>query len=68
MVVTQVDALTKRNGEEYLDFVARARAHPLGREVKGADVLDRTDMAGPNHVQITSVGSFRWCIRASTVR
>lgn len=43
-VVSGVDALTRRDGEEYLDFVARAREHPIGRVVKGADVLDNLDI------------------------
>lgn len=43
-VVSGVDAVTRRDGEVYLEFVARARAHPLGREVKRADVLENLDI------------------------
>jgi len=43
-VVSAVDALTRRTGEEYLDFVTRAGAHPIGRVVKRADLFDNLDL------------------------
>mgnify|MGYP001496486468 CR=1 FL=1 len=43
-VVGIVDALTKREGEEYFAFARRAAATPLGREVKRADLLDNMDL------------------------
>lgn len=48
-VVSAVDALTKRKGEEYEDYVRRAAAHPLAAPVKLADLqdnLDRTRLDG----------------------
>ena len=36
-------ALTRRDGESYEDFVARAATDPLARAVKRADVLDNSD-------------------------
>lgn len=39
-VVEAVDAMTKRNGEDYADFVRRAVADPLARPVKRADLKD----------------------------
>lgn len=39
-VLQAVDALTRREGEEYFDFVRRAIADPLARPVKRADLLD----------------------------
>lgn len=36
-VVTAVDAVTRREGETYMDFVRRAAKHELGRLVKLAD-------------------------------
>lgn len=48
-VVTAVDALTHRRNEDYFDTVRRARADPLGRSVKLADLcdnIDRTRRAG----------------------
>ncbi len=36
-VVDVVDAVTRRKGETYMDFVRRAARHPLGRVVKLAD-------------------------------
>lgn len=42
-VVDAVVALTKREGETYDDFVARAGAHPIARKVKLADLADNAD-------------------------
>lgn len=39
-IVDAVDAMTKRAGEDYLDFCRRAVANPLARPVKRADLLD----------------------------
>lgn len=44
-VVDAVEALTKREGEPYVDFVERAKANPVAREVKLADVSDNLDPA-----------------------
>lgn len=43
-VVRGVDAMTYRPGEEYLAFVRRAAADPLGRVVKEADVRHNLDL------------------------
>ena len=43
-VVNAVDALTRRKGEEYFEFVRRAVAHPIARPVKIADLRDNLDM------------------------
>lgn len=39
-VVDAVDAMTKREGEDYFDFVRRSIADPLARPVKRADLTD----------------------------
>lgn len=41
-----VDALTKRKaeGESYMEFVERAAANPIAREVKIADIEDNMDL------------------------
>jgi (p)ppGpp synthase/HD superfamily hydrolase len=44
-VVAAVDAMTRRDGEEYFGFVRRAVAHPIARPVKIADLRDNMDMA-----------------------
>lgn len=38
--IVAVDSVTKRNGENYLDFVLRAKANPIGRCVKIEDIED----------------------------
>lgn len=43
-VVRAVGALTKREGEDYLDFVRRAAADPIARVVKRADLLDNLNL------------------------
>lgn len=44
-VVAAVDALTRRDGEDYFEFVRRAVAHPIARPVKIADLRDNMDLA-----------------------
>jgi (p)ppGpp synthase/HD superfamily hydrolase len=39
-VVEAVDAMSKRDGEEYFDFVRRSIQNPLARPVKRADLTD----------------------------
>jgi (p)ppGpp synthase/HD superfamily hydrolase len=43
-VVEAVDCLTRREGEPYDDFVARAAANPIARRVKLADLEDNMDV------------------------
>ena len=43
-VIHAVDALTHREGEEYMAYVARAAANPLARLVKLADLEDNMDI------------------------
>jgi len=51
-VLDAVDAVTKRDGEGYEEFVARAAHHPVGRAVKLADLLDNSDLSRlPNPTQ-----------------
>ena len=42
-VVDAVDRLTRREGEDYFDYVARAAEHPLARRVKIADLEDNME-------------------------
>lgn len=43
-VVDGILSVTKRNGESYEDFVARAKQNPLGRVVKLHDLEDNLDI------------------------
>ena len=49
-VVRAVDALTRRDGEDYDAFVDRAAAHPVARRVKIADLEDNMDVRRTGHV------------------
>jgi (p)ppGpp synthase/HD superfamily hydrolase len=44
-VVEAVDALSKRDGEEYFQFVRRSISNPLARSVKRADLTDNLAQA-----------------------
>jgi (p)ppGpp synthase/HD superfamily hydrolase len=44
-VIQAVDALTKREGEEYMAYVSRAGANVVARSVKLADLADNMDAA-----------------------
>jgi len=48
-VIAAVDALTRRPGETYEDFVLRAAANDLGRSVKLADLFDNCDLSRIPH-------------------
>ena len=41
-VIAALDSVTKRKGEDYDDFVRRAAANPIGRNVKLADLAERS--------------------------
>jgi (p)ppGpp synthase/HD superfamily hydrolase len=44
-VLEALDAVTRREGESYEDFVRRAAKNPIGRTVKRADLLDNLDLS-----------------------
>ena len=44
-VITALDAVTRREGEDYKAFIARAAADPIGRRVKLADLQDNSDIS-----------------------
>jgi len=51
-VVDAVDALTRREDETYMEFVARAKKHPIARNVKIADIFENLDLSRiPNPTQ-----------------
>lgn len=44
-VIAGLEAVTRRPGEAYEDFVGRAARHPIGRRVKRADLADNSDFS-----------------------
>ena len=44
-IIAGIDAVTRREGETYMEFVERAAAHPLGAQIKRADLLDNLDLS-----------------------
>jgi len=72
-VVEAVAAVTKRPEDEgdtlegYLAFVRRAAAHPIGRQVKLADLADNCDLsriAHPSEQDLARVEKYRQAIAA----
>jgi hypothetical protein len=49
-IVTAIDCLTKREGEDYEAFVRRSASNPLARRVKLADLEDNMDLRRMNAV------------------
>lgn len=43
-VIAGVEAMTKREGEDYMAFVARCKADPVARQVKLADLADNMNL------------------------
>lgn len=56
-VVTALDALTRRDGEPYEAFVARAAADPVARAVKLADIADNLD---PDRLAVLAPDEAAW--------
>jgi (p)ppGpp synthase/HD superfamily hydrolase len=44
-VIEAVEALTKRDEEDYEAFIRRAGSHPIARKVKLADLRDNSDLS-----------------------
>ena len=44
-ILRSLDYLTRRDGEEYVEFIRRAKRNPLARKVKIADIEDNLDLA-----------------------
>jgi (p)ppGpp synthase/HD superfamily hydrolase len=44
-ILRSLDYLTKRDGEEYDQFIKRVKRNPLARKVKIADIEDNLDLA-----------------------
>lgn len=44
-ILAALDSVTKREGESYDEFVRRAAANPIGRQVKLADLADNMDLS-----------------------
>lgn len=49
-VVDALDALTRREGETYADYVERLSPNPIARQVKIADLEDNMDVRRMSHV------------------
>lgn len=61
-VLAALDAVTKREGEDYGAFVARALENPVGRAVKRADILDNLDLsriASPTSRDMARIEKYR---------
>lgn len=44
-IIDGLDAVTKRDGERYDQFIERSRLNAIGREVKIADLQDNSDLS-----------------------
>lgn len=44
-ILEAVLSVTKREGEDYIDFVRRAKRNPIGRAVKIADIRNNMDLS-----------------------
>jgi (p)ppGpp synthase/HD superfamily hydrolase len=64
-VIAAVEALTRRDGEDYFDFCRRAGADPIARLVKLADIEDNMDLSritnptSADHARLERYGSAR---------
>lgn len=63
-IVAAVDSVTRRSGEAYFEFAARAAADPLGRVVKLADVEDHL---APGHEAVIPASLIKRYRKALTI-
>ena len=54
-----VDAVTRREGEDYMDYVRRAGRHPIGRLVKISDLIDNSNLGRLKTVTVQDVARQR---------
>lgn len=65
-ILTAIDSVTKREGEDYQAFVLRAAANPIGRQVKPADLTDNSDssrISNPSQADYDRVGKYQNAIK-----
>lgn len=66
-VLDALNAVTRQPAETYEDFVQRAGEHPVGREVKLADLFDNADLsriANPGEVDLQRRQKYSRAIQA----
>lgn len=63
-IVDGVLSVTKRDGEDYDSFVARAKSNPLGRAVKLRDIEDNLDVLRLESVSPEMAARFNKYLRA----
>lgn len=63
-IIAGVLSVTKREGESYEDFVARAAKNPIGKEVKRADLEDNMDIRRLKEITDGDVVRLRKYLRA----
>ena len=49
-ILAALDCLTRRDDENYMAFVDRAKKHPIARQVKLADIEDNMDIRRLNRI------------------
>lgn len=63
-IVESVLSVTRQEGETYDDYVLRAAANPIGREVKLADLEDNMDIRRLNEITVCDIARLRKYLRA----
>lgn len=63
-IVDAILSVTKRDGESYEDFVARAKENPIGRQVKIHDLEDNLDVLRLDEVSADMADRFTKYLKA----
>jgi (p)ppGpp synthase/HD superfamily hydrolase len=64
-IIDALQSVTKRDAEDYDDFVRRSAANPIGRRVKLADLHDNSDLsriASPTERDLQRIAKYRRAI------
>ena len=68
-VIVALDSVTRRRGENYEDFIARASINPIGRREKLADMIDNSDLSrlgAPTARDYQRIAKYRRAIKVLT--
>ncbi len=64
LILEALDCVTKREGEQYPDFVARSAKNPLATKVKLVDLEDNMDLRRNRDVEEKDLPRFRKYVQA----
>ena len=63
-IVDAIESVTKRKGEDYMEFIKRCGSNPIGRRVKFLDIQDNLNVDRLNELKEQDIARLKKYIRA----